>query len=99
MAAVRFSDMQGKSLCMVICPYFLPSLKKGFLGCRLPAERCHWRFSQQAGGGWGSSRKGRFGGDCLSERGGPSKVFFPSGIYLSPDGGRARDTILTWVFP
>ena len=32
-----------------------------------------------AGGGWGSSRKGRLGGDCLSERGGPSKVFFIGG--------------------
>ena len=40
-------------------------------------------YAKQAGGGWGSSRKGRFGGDCLSERGGPSKVF-PGGIYLPP---------------
>ena len=91
MMAVRFSDMQGRSLCMAICPYFLPPLKKGFPGCRPPAWRFHWQFTKQAGGGWGSSRKGRFGGDCLSERGGPSKVFLQR--HLSPTGaggGRGR---------
>ena len=53
---------------------YLP--KEDFPGCRPPAWRFHWQFTKQVGGGWGSSRKGRFGGDCLSERGGPSKVFF-----------------------
>ena len=86
MMAVRFSDMQGKSLCMAICPYFLPPLKKGFPGCRPPAWRFHWQFTKQAGGGWGRSRRGRLGGTGLSERGGPSKVF-PSAIYLPPEAG------------
>ncbi len=76
MAAVRFSDMQGKSLCMAICSYFsLTSPKKTSPAAARRRNTFLRVHTKDAGGGWGSSRKGRFGGDCLSERGGPSKVF------------------------
>ena len=83
MAAVR----QGKSFCMAISPYFLrTSPKKTSPAAARRRNTVICVHTKEAGGGWGSSRKGRFGGDCLSERGGPSKVFAslsdnPAGDY------------------
>ena len=81
MAAVR----QGKSFCMAISPYFLrTSPKKTSPAAARRRNTVICVHTKEAGGGWGSSRKGRFGGDCLSERGGPSKVFPLR--HLSPAG-------------
>ena len=88
MVAVRFLDMQGKSLCMAICPYFcLPPLEKGLP--RLPPAGGALSFAfmpkRRAAAGEVLARGGLEGTASPKEAAPPRS--FSSGIYLPP--GRA----------